>query len=150
MVNLNAMDTVKVIFIQDLGDGELLSESLWCKIENDGCIVDNIPFIAKRVSLGDHIKVEYDEEDKKYYFDDFIAISGNTTVRVFFKDLDLSSTVGKQLVDLGCEWEGFSQKQMIAVNVPKDIDYLPVKAILDKGESEGKWTYEESCLCHDY
>jgi hypothetical protein len=143
------MDSVKVIFIQDTGNGELQSESLWCKLEKDGCIVDNIPFVARRVSLGDKIKVEYDEDENKYYFDDFIEISGNTTLRVFFKDIDLINPTGKQLENLGCVWEGFLQRRMIAVNVPKNQDYLPVKEYLDKGENEGIWTYEESCLCHD-
>lgn len=142
------MEKLKVIFVQNAEDGNLEFESLWCGKVDDGCIVDNIPFIAKRISLGDKIKVEYDEEEKAYYFDNFIEVSGNSTVRIFFKTPDMIEVVGKELEKLGCIWEGFTQKGIMAVSIPKAINYSPVKNYLDKGEENGEWTYEESCLCH--
>jgi len=38
-------------------------------------IIGNLPFVAKRMALGDTLKVEYDENKKAYYFDDFETVS---------------------------------------------------------------------------
>ena len=73
----------KVFFVQQIDENKYETESLWCKVEDNLFIVDNIPFIAERVSLGDTIEVEFDEDDKQYYFEDFVASSGNTTVRIY-------------------------------------------------------------------
>jgi len=56
----------QVFFVQKINDNEFETESLWCKKEGDYFIIDNIPFIARRVALGDTIKAEYDEEDKAF------------------------------------------------------------------------------------
>ena len=141
----------KVFFVQKLGEGEFDTEALWCiKANDDLYVVDNIPFIAKRVSLGDTIKAEYDKDDKAYYFDDFVAVSGNTTVRLYFEDDSSIESVRKELSDLGCESEVLLQKKILAVNVPSSIEYKPIKEFLEMGEQKHKWEYEESCLAHKY
>jgi hypothetical protein len=53
----------KILFAQQVSENVEI-ESLWCIKEEDNYIVDNIPFIAKKISLGDKIKAEYDEEEK--------------------------------------------------------------------------------------
>jgi len=144
------MERQKVIFPQLNDKGEIEQETMWC-IKNDiGYIVDNIPFIAKRISLGDIIKAEYDKLEAAYYFEDFISISGNTTLRIYFHEVELIEKTRRHLNSLGCESEVFLGKNFIAVNVPKDTGYKFVKEYLDKGEAEGNWTYEESCLAHKY
>jgi hypothetical protein len=140
----------KVFFVQDIGEGKYITESLWCDKVGDYFVIDNIPFIAKNISLGDTIKAEYDNEDKVFYFDDFVAESGNTTLRLYFNDISLIEIVRKQLNDYHCESEVLLQRKIVAVNVPKEIEYKPIKEFLDKGEDESKWTYEESCLAHKY
>lgn len=140
----------KVLFVQKNADGEFETESIWCLRDNDNYIIDNIPFVAKRVSLGDTIKAEYDASENAFYFDDFITVSGNTTVRLYFDDESLIEDVRKELNNFGCESEGFLQRKIVAVNVPQNIDYRPVKQYLDSGEQKKIWTYEESCLAHEY
>jgi hypothetical protein len=144
------MERQKVIFPQINDNGVIENETMWCIKENGNYIVDNIPFVAKRVSLGDTIQVEYDDSEGAYYFEDFVAVSGNTTLRVYFENKESIEEVRKRLGELGCETEAFLGRTLIAVNVPKDVDYRPVKQYLDEGENAGKWTYEESCLAHDY
>ena len=143
-------DFQKVLFVQDRGEGKFEIESLWCLKDGDHYIIDNIPFIAKNISLGDTIKVEYDTDEKAYYFEDLVAVSGNTTVRLFFESDELIADTRKALLEYGCESEAFLARNIVAVNIPKDVDYLPVKAFLDKGEHDNKWEYEESCLEHAY
>ena len=143
-------DKVKVFFVQETSKGGYETESLWCLKSGEFFIVDNIPFVAKRVALGDTIKAEYDEEDGAHYFDDFVNVSGNTTLRVYFNDTNLIDSVRKKLEELGCETEAFLARNLVAVNVPKNTEYKPIKQYLEEGERLGQWQYEESCLAHEY
>jgi hypothetical protein len=140
----------KVFFVQKIGEDEFETESLWCTKAGDNYIIDNIPFIAKRISLGDTIKAEYDEDDKAYYFDDFVAVSGNSTIRIYFDDENIIEEIREYLKELNCESEAFLSRKLVAVNIPKQIDYKPIKEYLEKGEVNRLWTYEESCLVHQY
>jgi hypothetical protein len=144
------MNLVKVFFVQAIGEGQLETESLWCIKEGQIFEVNNIPFIARRIALGDKILAEFDPEEKVYYFDDFVDVSGNSTLRVYFSEPKLIDETVERLNSLGCESEILLQRQILAVNVPKNVDYLPIKHYLDEGENKKLWTYEESCLAHQY
>jgi hypothetical protein len=144
-------NAIKVFFVQQIGDNEFETESLWCEMAGNNCyIVDNIPFVARRISLGDTIKALWDGEDGAYYFDDFVAVSGNTTLRLYLSEADHISPTREELEAFACESEVLMQRNLLAVNVPADTDYRPIKHYLDQGEKEGRWTYEESCLMHAY
>ncbi len=82
----NNATSIKIGFVQKIAEGEFETETLWCQAYGDNFVVDNIPFIAKRISLGDTIKAEYDTEDEMYYFEDFVKTSGNSTIRIFYDD----------------------------------------------------------------
>jgi hypothetical protein len=140
----------KVYFVQKIDEGKFETESLWCIRNGDYYIVDSIPFIAKRISLGDTIKAEYDVDDKIFYFEDFIAVSGNTTVRLYFDEFSTIESVREELNNYGCESEVLPQRKIVAVNVPKEVSYKPIKQYLEDGEQSGRWVYEESCLAHKY
>lgn len=144
------MNADKIFFVQDVGDGQFETESIWCKPQGEFYEIDNIPFIAKNVSLGDVVSVEYDEKDGVMYFQDFIAFSGNTTVRIYVYDASIIESTVKAIQQLGGETELFLKRSMIAVNVPKAVLYHPIKLYLDAGEKDHSWTYEESCFCHQY
>ena len=140
----------RVFFVQKNNEGELETESLWCSRVGSNFKIDNIPFIAKRVSLNDIIKAEFDPDDNVFYFDDFVAVSGNTTVRLFFKELSLIESSRQLLSKFDCESEVLLQKKIVAVNIPQKVKYKPIKDFLDKGEQAGQWVYEEACLAHEY
>jgi hypothetical protein len=140
----------KVAFVQKIGEGEFETETIWCKVDGENFIIDNIPFIAKRISLGDTIKAELDEEDNQYYFDDFVATSGNSTVRIYFYNDNDIENVRKWLIDKECESEVLQARSIVAINIPKKVNYSLIRDYLEKGEEEKKWTYEESCLEHQY
>jgi hypothetical protein len=142
-------ESQKILFVEKLGDEEYEIEGIWCLKDGENFVVDNIPFVARRISLGDTIKVEYDSDENAYYFDDFVKVSGNTTVRLYFQDVSIIEDTRSKLVVLGCESEIFLARKILAVNVPHDIKYKPIKNFLDEGERETKWIYEESCLAHD-
>lgn len=83
MNQIKMENRIKVFFVQQVNEDEYETESLWCKADGSNFIIDNIPFVAKRISLGDIIEVEYDDDDEQYYFEDFIENSGNSTVRIY-------------------------------------------------------------------
>jgi hypothetical protein len=140
----------KVFFVQKIGEDQYETESIWCAVDGDNFIVDNIPFIAKRISLGDVIKAEFDDDENIYYFEDFVASSGNTTVRIFSYKSELMDSIRDKLSNMGCESEVLSARNIIAVNIPKEVNYSPIRAFLENGEQREDWTYEESCLEHEY
>lgn len=141
---------IKVLFVQKKAEDGFDTESLWCTKNDESYIVDNIPFVAKRIALGDTIKVEYDEDEKAYYFDDFLATSGNSTIRLYFADEGLIESTREALKNLGCESEAFLARKIVAVNVPQAVDYRPIRRYLEDGEREDNWQYEEACLSHEY
>jgi len=146
----NREESTIVFFVQKVDEGVFETESIWCTKKGDNFIIDNIPFIAKRISLGDTIAAEFDDDDKQYYFDSFIEVSGNTTIRIFAYDEDSIVSTRKWLSEKECESEVLAERNIIAVNIPVEVIYTPIKAYLEDGEKAGKWTYEESCLAHNY
>jgi hypothetical protein len=143
------IERIKVLFLQKDNNGEIEIESIWCIKNGDYYVIDNIPFIAKRIALGDTIKVEYDNEEDAYYFDDFISVSGNTTVRLYFNDEKMIERTRKKLNNYNCASEVFLDRKIVAVNIPKYVEYSPIKEFFDKGEIQNIWVYEESCLSHE-
>lgn len=141
---------VKVFFVQKISEEEFEIESLWCEKFGNRFLIDNIPFVAKNVSSGDIIKATFDEEEKRYYFDDLIENSGNSTIRVYILDKSKREELEKYILENNCEYEGFEQRNIIAINVLKEADYKPLKNYLDIGERRQFWSYEESCLEHIY
>ena len=140
---------VKVFFVQKNASGEFETESLWCKKSGKYFIVDSIPFITKRIALGDIIKAEYDTGDKCYYFDDFISTSGNSTIQILLNDIQFIDKIREELNSFECESEVLLQLNIIAVNVPAQVNYLKIKQYLDFGEQKGLWVYGEICLSHE-
>ena len=95
--------------------------------------MDNIPFVAKNISCGDTISAEFDEDDNRYYFDNFISTSGNTIVRIFIYNEELIKDIRDWLIKNNCESEVLAVRNIIAVNIPKEITYLPIREFLEKG-----------------
>lgn len=140
----------KIFFVQKVNESEYETESIWCQMQGENYVIDNIPFIARNISLGDVIKAEYDSEDKQYYFEDIVSISGNTTIRIQFYDVSKIENVRNWLKNNECDTEVLISRNLVAVNVPKKTKYLSIKEYLDNGENMGFWTYQESALEHEY
>jgi hypothetical protein len=143
-------NNIKVAFVQEINKGEFETETIWCERDGENFIVDNIPFIAKRISLHDTIKAEYDDDDEMYYFDDFVKTSGNSTIRIFFSDDKEVESTREWLKNHNCESEVLPARSIVAVNIPKQVQYPIIRNFLEDGEKNGIWVYEESCLEHEY
>jgi hypothetical protein len=141
-------EKVKVSFVYyDLEDN-LAIESVWASREGDSYRIKNIPFFAPNIAYDDLISVEDDQGE--LFFDDIIEESGNSTLQIIiFKEIDID-VITKKIERLDCSWEGSHLKGYISVNVPKEIEYLPIKFFLDTESKDGKLDYKEACLAHFY
>lgn len=143
-ISKNDDEYIKVHFLQSTGEDTYERETMWCKKAGEYYELDNIPFIAKNIAAGDIISVEYDEDEGIYYFDEFIAYSGNSTVRVIIEDEAYRKSVRAELIEMGCETEGFPQQHLFSVNVPKEINFALIRRYLMKEYYQDKLEFTES------
>lgn len=140
------MSDSKILLTYKDDEGNYQVESVWATKQGGFYRINNIPFLAANVALDDLVSVEKD--DNALYFDELIEASGHSTIQMIIFDGDELLQIGKELESLGCTWEGSHIKTLIAIDVPKEIDYVDVKNYLDKGEKEERWSYKEACLAH--
>ena len=126
--------TKKVIFRVEGDEGQVNVETLWAfDLGNDRYRLDNTPFYAYSVSLGDVVRATTDENGGFPTFRAVLKKSGNRTVRVFFDDPvdpgSASERLLNELVDLGCEYEG-ANKRYVAITIPPRVQLAAVRDFL--------------------
>ncbi len=122
-------------------------ESLWAlELGADLYELDNIPFFAQLVSLGDHIRATH--RDGVLVFDEVVATGGHSTVRVIAFNEEAVPGLREKLEELGCGSEMSHVPTLFAVDVPPDVDYAGVRRFLDDLAGQGRLEYEESALQH--
>lgn len=137
---------VKVKFVYYDIENDLETESVWAIKVGDNYQIKNIPFFAPNIAYDDIINVE--DDDGELFFDEIVKESGNSTIQIIvFTETDVS-VITKSLEELSCGWEGSHLKTYISVNVPKHVDYKPVKDFLDQKVREKVLDYKEACLAH--
>lgn len=141
------MNNSKVLLTYDDGEGNYQVESVWATKQGSNYRIDNIPFFAPNIALGDLVSIEEDEGE--LHFESLVQPSGHSTVQMIIFDENKMLLVGSELENLGCTWEGSHIKNLISIDIPKNIDYGIVKQYLDKGEKENHWSYKEACLAHN-
>ncbi|TJZ49885.1 DUF4265 domain-containing protein [Sphingobacterium olei] len=133
-----------VLTYKDL-DGSFSEEIIWVvKLDDNFYKVNNIPFYAGNLALGDIISVEDDQGI--LYFDELIAVSGNSTVQIIFFDIKQSKNVIEDLEQLNCKWESMKEQPYFAVDIPESVDYQKVKDLLDIYVERGCLDYKEACI----
>jgi hypothetical protein len=114
--------------------------------------IDNVPFFAKLVSSGDIVFAEATATG--IIFRNLVHPSGHSTVRVIVhresrNDDELRAVVGgvrQALQAIGCSTELSHIPNLIAVDIPPDVNYQSVAAFLSQKEHDGLLEYEEACL----
>jgi hypothetical protein len=124
--------------------GHVEIESIWALPEAGAFRVDNIPFYAKGIAVGDVVSAA--ERNGAHYFDRVLVPSGHSTIRILFSDDGIIQNTRNDLRSIGCESEISDIPTLIAVDIPPTVSYENLKLYLDKGEAEGKWEYQEACL----
>jgi hypothetical protein len=135
----------KVRFQFETSEGHLDTESIWAIIRQDDYEIDNIPFFAKEVALGDLIAAEADK-DGLLWFTKVIRPSRHSTIRLWFEHVDDVAETRELLRVMGCASEVSDLPRLVAVDVPHGVPYERVRAFLEDGEAAGKFEYQEACL----
>jgi hypothetical protein len=119
-------------------------ESAWATPVKGGFKLDNILFYATGYALSDVVAVK--EKQGELYVSDLVLASGHSTVRVvFLGEADLA--YWRQFFDtLGCASEISNLPRLVAFDIPASVNYNEIKKVLEMGEADGKWEYEEACL----
>jgi hypothetical protein len=128
---------------------EMTVETMWAKVvnEEDGLYaLDNIPFYLPVIAADDIVFAEYDADEQMLTYRETREYSGNSTIHVILMNdtADLKS-IGKLFEELGCNWEGLSNKYF-AMDVPASANYSVVKARLEELKEQDIIDYAESCL----
>lgn len=136
----------KVLFETEYEEGEIIKETLWAiDLGNSQYCIDNIPFYAYSVALGDIFSAYL--KDDFLYTQDLIEESGNSTIRILFEEVaTVQSTRDNLLAQFGCISEVSNLNNLVAINIPYDKNYGIIKDFLQRGEELGKWQYQEGCL----
>lgn len=122
-------------------------EHLWATRLPDGTFeLDNTPFFAVGVSYLDVVATV--RGDGMNVFRSVVRASGHSTLRVILFDTAVLQTVRTALRELGCSTELSHLPNLIAVDIPPNVELNRVRQYLSKGELDGQWEYEESALQH--
>jgi hypothetical protein len=152
-------DHVKVHFdlVRDEGGyPPVSSEMIWAIPfgESRFCL-DNIPFFVYGVSCFD-IVLARQEASGQLKYDRLIEPSGHSTIRVIVYDQPADprplnervSVLRKNFRELGCASELSHMPSLISIDIPPEVALVKAKFILDNGEKQGLWGYEEATVAH--
>jgi len=123
------------------------SESLWASPMNDGFELQNVPFFALGVSLGDVVEGEKDKQGN-LRFAGVLRRGGHSTVRVVAPTEDSEKSPFQdsfeKLVAAGCRYESGTVHDLsvFAVDIPPDSDIGVVYRVLEAARESGVWDWE--------
>lgn len=141
---------VKILFkfYSDLFEQDMV-ETLWAvkvDVEKGLYKLDNIPFYVPLLASEDIIYAEFDASEDRLVYVKTIEDSGNSTIHVVMLDENVDiNTICDEFFDLECMYEGVNESYF-AMEVPKTVNYVAIKARLDQLETQGTIGYSESCL----
>jgi hypothetical protein len=122
------------------------TETLWAeRVGTQRYRIRSVPFYAKGLRYGDIVTTIPGTQGEMV---ERIAIrSGHSTYRLFLaKEVSFESAMFQQswklLEDLGCTMERATER-LIAVDVPPSTSIHDAYYLLEKGERDGVWKFEE-------
>ncbi len=128
------------------------TESVWAEpISSNRYRLRNTPFFAKGVSFEDIVFIQ--EQDGDLVFESTSIAAGHSTYRILLgksvPDRDFSK-YWHPLEEAGCSYESAVREKMLllAVDVPPNADINAVYKLLEKGEKDGIWGFEEGHCGH--
>jgi hypothetical protein len=108
--------------------------------------LDNIPFYAQSLAVGDLLEAEYDEDEQALVLADILEFSGHSTIQVVILDTSVeTNTIRDIFHNLGCATEK-QMERYFAIDVPVNIDYKPIKQQLAELEAKEIISFAVACL----
>jgi len=122
------------------------SEGLWATPLGGGAYrVANSPWFVPDVALGDFVRAVADGDGILWAMER-TEESGNCTIRVATLDVD-QRTVFDTFGAMGIFGEGLGGGvDIVALNVPQTAEFCRIKTVLQQGEADGRWAYEEGSI----
>jgi hypothetical protein len=123
------------------------AENLWAEpMGDDHFRIRNIPFYVYGVSYKDVVYAT--EVDGRRRFKEIVSHNGHSTYRVLVNDQagyesDRFQALWRRLSELGCSYE-VAKCRWITIDVPPESDVFAVYGILEQGNDEGVWSFEEA------
>jgi len=126
------------------------TETVWAdRAAVDRYRIRSIPFFATGISVNDIAAVRW--EDGQAVLDRVILRGGHSTYRIFLLNLDLASEAFRvhwsPLEAMGCTYERATE-HLVAIDVPPPADIQAVYKLLERGEIEKVWEFEEGHCGH--
>jgi len=123
---MNRRDPVKVVLTTVSDESEYIETPWAIPVGPSSYELDNLPFYAYGLSLGDRFLAEPTSDDPRPHFRRILQKSGNRTIRVIFDpgidQSDESRSILDQIVSLGCSYEG-ANSRYIVINIPAEADF---------------------------
>jgi hypothetical protein len=141
---------VKILFrfYSDILDEETV-ETMWATVidQDKGYYqLGNIPFYAPVTASSDIVFAEFDEDEGMLTYRSTVEYSGNSTIHVIIMDETHEINSIREIFSrMGCESERLNNNYF-AMEIPSDIDYAPIKKMLDDLQSKEILGYAESCI----
>jgi uncharacterized protein DUF4265 len=151
--HLQSHERVKIRFPLSKEDSEegVEAENLWAEDLGLGrYVIDNIPLYVYGVSNQDTVTAAL--IGNRLCFDKVVERGGHSTYRVLLKDeAGYGSTAfqdyWQRLRVLNCSQE-VARRRWVAIDVPGNSNADAVYEILELGEANGVWTFEEAHCGH--
>jgi hypothetical protein len=130
------------------------SEGVWVKLIKpvaDKAIVEvsNIPFFSTALSFGDKILIAF--RNNEVVFESVVERGGHSTYRIFFQNPNgHEARTLLRFNELGCDWESasFNGGKLFALDIPPHVSIYDIYEMLESGEKEGVWLFEEGFVGH--
>ena len=157
--SITGSDCVKLQFdlLQDAqGYPPATSKSMWAvPLGHSRFQLDNIPFFVCGVSCIDTVSAQRETSGLLKYYQ-LLESGGHSTLRVIFHnsatDLrplrDRVNELRNRLRELGCPSEQSHIPGLISIDIPREVDITEARTILDAGERQQLWGYEQANLAH--
>jgi hypothetical protein len=121
------------------------AETLWAIRVGDGLFqIDNIPFFAHGIAVNDIVSAT--PEEGVFRYKEVVRPSGHGTIRLIVSEASDVPAVRDLFRHLGCPSELSHLPRLIAVDVPPSVSLQELKKVLDSGQEQDRWGYEEACL----
>jgi|HubBroStandDraft_6_1064221.scaffolds.fasta_scaffold670914_2 hypothetical protein len=132
------------------------SETMWAlPLGGSQFCLDNIPFFVCGVSFFDIIEARQDANGHFKYVG-LLQAGGHSTLRVILCDQpadprslqERAQELCNKVRQIGCSSEISHIAGLISVDVPPDVALAEVRSILNLGQNQRLWDYEEATLAH--
>jgi hypothetical protein len=151
VIEMTQNEEIRLKFDLEVDEGfpPISSELLIAKRINESFIIDNTPFFVENVAYGDEFTVI--EIDGIYVPKTILCQSNNSAISIIFFDDSIKNELYVIFLKLGCwsEYGEFPEYNMLAVCVPENVSYAPIRKMLDEYENASKISYAELSLSHD-